>query len=106
MSNEAHEDIDSIFEYISRDSIKYANELQKIFILEYMNQKMLLIQADMFQNFWTSILENLFIKVFEQSMMFLKIQILFTYILSFMAKEILNHFINLTLKIIFNSNYY
>ena len=26
MSNEAHEDIDSIFEYISRDSIKYANE--------------------------------------------------------------------------------
>ena len=26
MSNEAHEDIDSIFEYISHDSIKYANE--------------------------------------------------------------------------------
>ena len=26
MSNEAHEDIDSIYEYISRDSIKYANE--------------------------------------------------------------------------------
>ena len=26
MSNEAHQDIDSIFEYISRDSIKYANE--------------------------------------------------------------------------------
>ena len=26
MSNEAHEDIDSIFEYISRDSVKYANE--------------------------------------------------------------------------------
>ena len=29
MSNEAHEDIDSIFEYISHDSIKYANELEK-----------------------------------------------------------------------------
>lgn len=26
MLNEAHEDIDSIFEYISHDSIKYANE--------------------------------------------------------------------------------
>lgn len=26
MSNEAHQDIDSIFEYILRDSIKYANE--------------------------------------------------------------------------------
>lgn len=26
MSNEAHQDIDSIFEYISSDSIKYANE--------------------------------------------------------------------------------
>ena len=26
MSNEAHQDIDSIFEYISRDSIKYANQ--------------------------------------------------------------------------------
>ena len=26
MSNESHQDIDSIFEYISRDSIKYANE--------------------------------------------------------------------------------
>ena len=26
ISNEAHEDISSIFEYISRDSIKYANE--------------------------------------------------------------------------------
>ena len=26
MSNEAHGDIDSIFEYISHDSIKYANE--------------------------------------------------------------------------------
>ncbi len=26
MSNESHEDISSIFEYISRDSIKYANE--------------------------------------------------------------------------------
>lgn len=26
MSIEAHEDIDSIFEYISRDSIKYANK--------------------------------------------------------------------------------
>ena len=26
MSNETHEDIDSIFEYISHDSIKYANE--------------------------------------------------------------------------------
>ena len=26
MLNEAHEDIDSIFEYILRDSIKYANE--------------------------------------------------------------------------------
>ena len=26
MSNEAHEDIDSIYEYISRDSVKYANE--------------------------------------------------------------------------------
>ena len=26
MSNEAHEDIGSIFEYISHDSIKYANE--------------------------------------------------------------------------------
>lgn len=29
MSNEAHEDIDSIFEYISRDSIRYANETSK-----------------------------------------------------------------------------
>ena len=26
MSNEAHDDIDSIFNYISHDSIKYANE--------------------------------------------------------------------------------
>lgn len=26
MSNESHQDIDSIFKYISRDSIKYANE--------------------------------------------------------------------------------
>lgn len=26
MSNEAHKDIESIYEYISRDSIKYANE--------------------------------------------------------------------------------
>ena len=30
MSNEAHEDIDSIFEYISHDSIKYANETSEI----------------------------------------------------------------------------
>lgn len=36
ISNEAHQDIDYIFEYISRDSIKYANEtLENIYSLIY-----------------------------------------------------------------------
>lgn len=36
MSNEAHHDIDSIYKYISKDSIKYANEvLSNIYFLIY-----------------------------------------------------------------------
>ena len=36
MSNEAYQDIDSIFEYISHDSIKYANEtLENIYYRIY-----------------------------------------------------------------------
>jgi plasmid stabilization system protein ParE len=36
MSTEAHKDIDSIYEYISYDSIKYANEtIKKIYSLIY-----------------------------------------------------------------------
>lgn len=104
MSNEAHEDIDSIFEYISRDSIKYANETSeniysRIYELE---------NAPYLGRYVPELSDKHFRELIYKSyrMIFLKIQILFTYILSFMAKEILNHFINLTLKIIFNSNYY
>lgn len=36
ISDDAHDDIDSIFEYISRDSIKYANEtIRNIYSLIY-----------------------------------------------------------------------
>lgn len=43
MSNEAHEDIDSIFEYISRDSIKYANETsENIYSRIYELEKLLI----------------------------------------------------------------
>ena len=37
MSNEAHQDIDSIFEYISRDSIKYANETSNTIYIHIIN---------------------------------------------------------------------
>ena len=35
MSNEAHKDIESIYEYISRDSIKYANETSEKYLFSY-----------------------------------------------------------------------
>lgn len=55
MSNEAHQDIDSIFEYISRDSIKYANENSNTIYIHFV-----IHSKRNFKSFYKSYIKNNF----------------------------------------------
>ena len=55
MSNEAHQDIDSIFEYISRDSIKYANETSNTIYIHFV-----IHSKRNFKSFYKSYIKNNF----------------------------------------------